>query len=68
MVYPLERPVAFLPPTHAITLKLCGAFFFVLLVAAWWSQAPWHPVHLGAFSGEAAYHWHGFHRITLLAH
>jgi hypothetical protein len=46
----------------AVMLKL-GVAFLIILLATWWQKNPPGWTHLGALSGEAAYRWHGFHRI-----
>ena len=46
----------------AMSLKLMGAFLIVGVIA-WRQMTPAHPLYHGALSGEAVYHWHGFHRV-----
>jgi hypothetical protein len=47
----------------AAALKLGVACLIILLITTWLEKNPGRWTHLSARSGEAAYRWHGFHRI-----
>jgi hypothetical protein len=47
----------------AVTLKI-GGMGAIIILAMWWQKSPSRAALSHVVPQEAAYHWHGFHRVT----